>query len=138
MNIEFPIIRIDSQNWLDSEELVPLFDGYMYSSKYQIYKDYYQYKEFADCKGNIYRIIDRILPTNFWRNIFRFLPGVYKVKLVFISTSKKIELEELQRDIIKGIKRFDTNDTKEASENWIKEILNSKNIREVLTGENNK
>ena len=132
--IEYPITRINSSEWIDYEELFPIFDGYMYSSKEEIFRKYYYNKEFADCKGDVYRVIDRMLPTNYWRNLFSFLPGVYKVKLVFKKTGKRIALEELKEDLIRGIKKFDTADTKEEGVEWIAEIKNAGSIKEVLTG----
>lgn len=132
--IDYPIIRINSHTWLDEEEAIPLFDGFIYTAKKGIFIDYYLNKEFADCKGEIYKVIDRIPPTSFWRNLLRFLPGVYKMKLIFRKTDRRIELEELKNDIIQGILRFDTADTKEITEKWIEEIKNSENIKEVLSG----
>jgi hypothetical protein len=70
--IEYRIIRINSQTWIDEEKAIPLFDGYIYTAKEKIFLDYYYDKEFADCKGDIYKIIDRIPPTSFWRNFFPF------------------------------------------------------------------
>lgn len=70
--IDYPIIRINSQTWLDEEEAIPIFEGFIYSANEKIYRDYYLNKEFADCKGDIYKIIDRIPPTSVWRNLLRF------------------------------------------------------------------
>jgi hypothetical protein len=133
--MEFPLIKIHSKDYLDEEELIPLFDEYIYSSKEKVFHDYYFNKEFADCKGNIYKVVDKRLPTSFWRGFLRFLPGVYKVKLIFRSTNKQIELEELKEDLIAGIRRFDTQDTVEITEKWIKEIKSSNSIKAILTAE---
>ena len=132
--IDYPIIRIDSKTWIDEEEAIPLFDGFIYTAKEKIFKDYYFNKDFADCKGDIYKVIDKIPPTSFWRNFLRFLPGVYKVRLIFRKTNRIIKHDELKSDIIQGIKRFDSADTKDITEKWIKEIMKSENIKEVLTG----
>jgi hypothetical protein len=63
-----------------------------------------------------------------------FLPGVYKETLIFRKTNKRIELDELKNVIIQGIKRFDSDDSKEIKEKWIREIKSSDNIKQILTG----
>lgn len=133
--IEFPIIRINSHTWQDGEESIPLFDEFIYTSSKEIFDEFYLNKEFADCKGEVYKIIDRVLPTSFWRNLLRFLPGVYKVKLIFRKANKRLELEELKRDLIQGIMRFETTDSDEFTKKWIIQIKNSKNIREIIDAE---
>lgn len=133
--IEFPIARINSKSWLDHEDLMPLFDGYIYTSSDQVYYDYIHEKEFTDCKGDIYRVTGRIFPTSFWRRFFWFVPNVYKVKLIFRKTGRIIELEDFKKDLIAGIRRFDTSDTVESGNAWINEIQNSKSIKEILNGE---
>jgi len=132
--INFPMTRINSKSWLDKEDLFPLFNGYIYTSKEKLFNDYYRNKEFVDCKGDIYKVIDRIPPTNFWRNFLKFLPNVYREKLVFIKTNKRIELMELKKDLISGIRRFNNDATSEAGKEWIMEIERSKSIKEVLCG----
>lgn len=133
--IEFPILRINSKSWKDQEDLMPLFDGYIYTSSDQVYYDYVHEKEFTDCKGDIYKVTGRVFPVSFWRRLFRFLPNVYKVKLIFIETGRKIELADFKTDLIAGIKRFDTTDTVETSDQWISQIQESKSIKEILMGE---
>ena len=133
--MEFPIIKIYTETYLNEEELIPLFDEYIYSSKEEVFQDYYLNKEFADCKGNIYKVVDKRLPSSFWRSLLRFLPGVYKVKLIFRNTNKRIELEELKTDLIAGIRRFYAQDTDEILEKWVQEIKNSKSIKAILTAE---
>jgi len=56
------------------------------------------------------------------------------VRLIFRKTNRIIKHDELKSDIIQGIKRFDSADTKDITEKWIKEIMKSENIKEVLTG----
>jgi len=132
--INYPITKINSENWIDEEDLFPLFSGYIYTSKEIIFNDYFRNKEFVDCKGDVYKITDRILPTNFWRNFLKFLPGVYRVKLVFKKTNKSIELDELKKDLIAGIRRFDSDAVRKESKEWIMEVENAKSIREILSG----
>lgn len=136
--IEYPLIRIKSENWLDEEELIPLFDEYFYSSKVKVFHDYYYNKEFADCNGVVYTVVNRVLPTSIWRSLFRSLPGVYQVKLLFGKTGKIIQVDDLKKDLISGINRFNNSDTKEIEEKLIAEIHNSNSIKEVLTGDRDK
>lgn len=133
--IEFPIIRINSKSWKDHEDLMPLFDGYIYTSSDEVYYDYLHEKDYTDCKGDIYKVTGRVFPVSFWRRLFRFLPNVYKVRLTFIKTERHIELEEFKIDLIAGIRRFDTEDTIEISNKWIAEIQKSQSIKEILIGE---
>ena len=133
-DINYPITKINSKTWVDEEDLFPLFNCYMYSSKESIYIDYFHNKEFVDCKGDIYIIIDRIPPVGFWRNFLSFLPNVYREKLIFKKTNKKIQLEELKKDLIQGIRRFDSDATRKESDEWIMEIKKATNFKEVLCG----
>ncbi|WP_405247049.1 hypothetical protein [Cellulophaga sp. Asnod2-G02] len=132
--IEFPVIRINSKTWSDPEEAIPLETHYIYTPKTTIFNQFYLNKEVADCKGTIYKIIDRKQPDNFWRVIFSFIPGVYKAELVFQSTSKTITLTALKQDLIMGIKRFETEDTKNITKDWIAETESANSIREMLAG----
>ncbi|WP_299105872.1 hypothetical protein [uncultured Tenacibaculum sp.] len=134
--IEYPLIRINSNTWIDSEELFPLFDGYIYSSDKQIFKTYFFNKEFIDSKGKIFKVVGSEPPQSIFRKWFKFLPGVYREKLIFKKISKKIELNHFKEDVIRGIKRFDSDATKEISLEWIAEIRDAKNFGEIINGKN--
>ncbi|PHR86708.1 MAG: hypothetical protein COA80_19430 [Leeuwenhoekiella sp.] len=134
IDIKFPIIRINSRIITDSEELIPLWDNYMYSSKPEIFKTYFLHKEFVDSKGQVFRVISRIPTDNHLRKIFKFLPGVYREKLVFEKVDKVLKLEEFKEDLIKGIKKFSSESSKEVEEDWINDIQNSKTFAEVING----
>ncbi|WP_431110769.1 hypothetical protein [Winogradskyella poriferorum] len=132
--IEYPMIRVNSSTWIDYEELFPLFNGYMYATKDEVFKSYFFNKEFVDSKGNTFKVVDRIPTTNFFRKLFKFLPGVYREKLVFKRINKKLKLESFKEDIIRGIKKFDSDATKKISESWIDQIKKSNTFGEVING----
>ena len=131
--INYPVTKVNSKNWIDHEDLLPLFDKYLYTSKEKIFNDYFHNKEYVDCEGNVFKIIGRIPPTNFWRKLFKFIPRVYKIELIFKNTDRNIELNELKEDLISGIKRFDSDETRKESKEWILEIKRAKSIRELLS-----
>lgn len=133
--IEYPLMRINSNTWVDSEELFPLFDQYIYSSKKQIFETYFFDKEFIDSKGTLFKVIAREPTENILRKWFKFLPGVYREKLVFKKISKKIELNDFKEDVIRGIKKFDSDATKEISIEWIADIRKAKDFGEIINGE---
>ena len=134
--IEYPFMRINSSTWTNDEALFPLFDEYMYSSKEQIFQTYYFDKEFIDSKGTIFKVVGREPTQNIFRKWFNFLPGVYREKLVYKKIAKKIELNDFKEDVIRGIKRFNSDATKEISIKWIDQIRNAKDFGEVINGEN--
>ena len=52
-----------------------------------------------------------------------------------MKTDKKIGLNELKKDLIAGIRRFESSATREIGKKWIQEVEGSGSIKEVLTGE---
>ncbi|TCI90598.1 hypothetical protein [Tenacibaculum sp. M341] len=133
--IEYPLMRINSDTWIDYEELYPLFNQYMYASKKEIFETYFFNKEFIDSKGRLFKVIACEPTENILRKWFKFLPGVYRQKLIFEKTSKKIELHDFKEDVIRGIKKFTSEATKEISMEWIADIKNAKDFRSVINGE---
>lgn len=133
--IEFPIVRINSDVWIDYEEFFPLFNGYLYSSKEEIFNIYFFHKEFIDINGNIFKVVGREATTNFFRIFFRFIPNIYREKLIFEKVDKIITLDNFKEDLIKGIKKFDSSANHEVTEELITEIRNAKSFKEVICGE---
>lgn len=121
-------------DYKDGEALLPLFDAYYSSPKEQVYRDYYHQKEFVDCKGCVYKVVDRKTPESFWRNLFYFIPGVYKVELIFQNTYKTMDVVAVKNNLIQGIRKFDTSGMNDVSEEWIQQIKKANTIKEILMG----
>ena len=104
--MNFPLINISEPTWNDDKlDIVALivFDPYAYTERPSFYDRYMVGKSFCDCNGEIFIYKKRILPESWWRKTFKFLPNVYKVKLIFESTGKTISVDELRNYLIERI-----------------------------------
>jgi len=130
----YPMINITDKNWDKEDDLTVfmLFDEFIYTKRTDLFKQYYKDKEFCDCQGNVYKVIDRRLPVSFWRNFFRFLPNVYKVELRFIQENKKMTLDNLKTFMLERLEEINTNDF---VPRWIKHVEAAKTHKELLDSE---
>ena len=124
----FALINVSDFQWLP-EDLMEyiMHNEYFYSSKEEVYDKYCKQQHFCDCDGNVFMIVGRTLPTQWWKYIFRFLPGIYRQTLHFEHVGS-MSLEELKAYIIAQISRFD--DTKW----WVENVSEAKTYYEVIHG----
>ncbi len=131
--IEFPIIQINSTTWKTPLEGMPIYKDYIDTADIQYFNRRFYRKTYIDCEGKVYNIIDRVVPEASWRFKLRFIPGMYRVKLIFEASTRTISLDELKTDLLEGIERFNPEPSRIAQRS-IKEIENALSFREIITG----
>ncbi len=132
--IIFPMLNISDKNWGKADNLTEymLFDKFIYTNREDLFRQYYKDKDFCDCQGNIFKVVDKRPPVSFWRNFFRFLPNVYKVELHFIHENKKFTLEDLRTFILSRLDEINTN---QFVGKWIEHVQKAKSHAEILDSE---
>ena len=99
-----------------------LFDEFIYTNREDLFRQYYKDKEFCDCQGNVFKVVDKRPPVSFWRNFFQFLPNIYKVELRFIQENKKLTIDDLRDFILNRLEEINTNDF---VPKWIDSVKNA-------------
>jgi hypothetical protein len=130
--MKFPTANVSLKEWNPNEDylLYVLMDPYYCIASNEFYRKYYHNQRYVDSNGDIFMATDKKLPKSIFRNIFRFIPGVYKVELIFTSTGEKMELEEVREFLLKQVNKLKGDNVSE----WINQIKKSKSIQEVLGG----
>lgn len=130
--MRFPLINISEEKW-NAEELIEYFDfdGYFYSSNTELYKRYIEGKEYCDCNGDVYQVVDKIPPKQWWRRVFRFIPDFYREKLIFKKTGKRLELDELRKYVSERVRDLSEDDF---TRKWIFYLKNAASYEEVING----
>ncbi len=140
----FPAIDISVKKW-SYEDLMEyvIYEDYIYTSKDSIFKKYYQDHLFCDSMGKIYKAIKKEEMTENWRNWLRFIPNVWKTKIIFQNTDDLMSLEELKSFIIKRISDLNDNQKNEQwkadSEqyeilsSWKADVQKAKNHTELIS-----
>ncbi|WMN11773.1 hypothetical protein QYS49_39570 [Marivirga salinae] len=134
MSIKYPMINISDKNWDKEDDLTVymLFDEFIYTNQEDLFIQYYKDKEFCDCQGNVFKVVDRRPPVSFWRNFFRFLPNVFKVELSFIQENKKVTLDDLRTFMLERLDEINTNDF---VPKWIDSVKKANSYKELLDSE---
>lgn len=132
--MKFPVANISIDNWDSNEDylLYVLMDPFIYRDDEKLYRDYFFNYKFVDSNGDIYRLVDRKLPTSLWMRVFKFIPNVFKIELIFTKTNERMDIELVRNFIIKQIGKLSDQDS---ASDWIKQIKNAKTITEILGGE---
>jgi hypothetical protein len=130
--MKFPIINISESYWSYDDLMEYIrFNEYFYSSNQRLFERYALNKVFCDCDGQVYQVIGKIPPTQVWRKAFKFIPNVYKEKLVFQKTGRKLELDELRDYLISRVHDLSQNDfTRE----WVVFLKNALSYEQVING----
>lgn len=131
----FPIVNISVENWV-SEDFVEYicYDGYIYTDEDFAFKEYYENKLFCDATGQIFKATGKMPMTKKWRNWFKFIPNVWKTKIVFEKTNRKMTVNELRLFLYEKITVLNQN---EFTLQWKTEIENAKTHLELINGKNN-
>ena len=130
--MEFPIIDLTVEKW-DFAVASPV----SFSENTQTYREtkfikYFYGRYYCDCQGVVYQVIAKEHVQSFWRSLFRFIPGVPKVKLVFVKTESRLGVEEVRHFILD---RLESSDMLEHSLEWQEEIKNATDIKGLLFGD---
>jgi len=130
--MKFPAANVSLKEWDPNEDylLYVLMDPYYCKTGDEFYREYYHNLKYVDSNGEVFKAIDKKPPKSILRRIFRFIPGVYKVELIFSNTGEKMELEEVREFMLKKVTKLKDDYVSE----WINQIKNSKSIQEVLGG----
>lgn len=131
--MKFPVANVSLREWNPREDILlyVLIDPYIYRNDDKLYREFYYNQKFVDSEGEIYKIIDKRLPSSIWRSIFRFLPNVFKIELIFITTNEKMGIEEVREFYLHQINNLPKEDY---INEWINQIKDAKSIKEILGG----
>lgn len=126
-----PMINVSSNNWGEEADFLVfyLFDPLIRTKNKEVFDFYVNQKAFCDCKGDLYRVVDRVHPTNKWRRFFWFLPGVYRMPLVLKKLDHPMDLEEFRRFMLKRISELGLEDF---IREWSNEVRLAKSHKEII------
>jgi len=128
--MNFPLINVSKKVWSWHSAMEYLLqDEYIYTAKESYYEEYLQAQLFCDCNGNIFKVVDKVPPTEGWRKALRFLPNVYKTKIIFERTGKKMEVEELRNYLLEHVGKMPKNDFRSE---WLLALQKAKNHEELI------
>lgn len=131
--MKFPIINISEAHWSSPELLeYVLFDEFIYTDNASVFEKYLQSKAFCDCNGEIYYVKSKALPFERWRKFFRFFPNVYRVKLNFEQTAKRISLEDLKAYLLERVGELEED---EFRNRWMLQLKAATSYEELINGE---
>lgn len=126
----FPIIDISTEKW-NYEDLMEYVchDEYIYTNKESVFEKYYKNKMFCDGNGQIYKVLGKAEMTENWRNWLRFIPNVWKTKIIFKKIYKEMTVEELRTFLLERISELKQDDfTRE----WKLHIQKAKTHSELI------
>ncbi len=113
------MLCVSESTWGDEEPLEFMdFDGFIYSSREDIFKHFCFQKTFCDCEGNLFKVVGKIPPTEWWRKAFRFLPNVYREKLMY-EPAGTMDVESLKRYLIDRVQELEQS---EYLDEWLEAI----------------
>ena len=134
MTMRFPLMNISHQGWDKVQDLDPfhLIDPYIFTESEEHYKEFFHNQYFCDCKGEIYQVTGKMPPQNKWRHFLKWLPDVFKVKLQFKSTGKKIPVDDLKNWMLDRLDSMDRNDR--WLQMWQSQINRAETHKELIHG----
>lgn len=130
--ITFPIVNISIKKWRDKRVVKYLrFDEYTRTYNNSLFKKYYKNKLFCDSEGFIYQAIKKEKMKEKWRNWFRFIPNVWKTKIIYKPTGKEMKLEDLRKLLLDRISHLSEN---HYTRMWKDKIKKAKTHYELING----
>jgi len=126
----FPAIDISTKKW-NYEDILEyiIYDEYIYTNKESVFLKYYKNRLFCDGKGKIYKAIRKAEMTENWRNWLRFIPNVWKTKIIFQYTNEEMDLELLRNYLLDRISDLEKDDfTRE----WKNDVKKAKSHSEII------
>ncbi len=95
--MKFPLLNVSKTVWSQySMEDYLLTDEYIYTANKEYFDRYLNDQLFCDCDGHIFKVVDKQTPKEGWRKALKFLPNVYKTKLIFEDTQTQMSVDELK------------------------------------------
>jgi len=133
-SMQFPLMNITHEGWSIKQDLdaFHLIDPYIFTENEAHYKEYFHNQYFCACDGEIYQVTGKTPPKTKWRHLLKWLPDVFKVKLQFQSTGKKIPLEELKNWMLARLEPMDKND--HWVQLWKAHIRTARSHKELIHG----
>lgn len=92
------MINIGSETWSKEKyfDSLVLWDSYIYTKNEEFILNCISDKTFCDCKGNIYKVFDLVVPTSLWRKALSFLPNIYKTEIKLKRTGENMSVDQLR------------------------------------------
>lgn len=130
--MKFPIINISYEKW-NSEDLMEYvcYDEFIYTKKDSLFDKFYKNKFFCDGNGKIFKAVKKAEMTESWRNWFKFIPNVWKTKIVFVKMNDQMSLEKLRSYVLDRISGLEEN---EFTQEWKETVLKASNYSELICG----
>lgn len=128
--MQFPAANVSIKNWDKNEDylIYILEDEFIYTTNNKLYQEYFLGKLFVDSNGDIYKLIDRKLPSLF-RQVLSFIPNFCKVELIFKLTEDKMTIEQVRQHILSQLNKLDNDENKVE---WIDKVKNAKTYKEII------
>ena len=98
--MKYPAIDLSYVHWGNSVNVPIYFDPIVYFIGFTSFERSYKNHLFCDAVGDLYLVVDMIPPKALWRRIFKFIPWVYKVELVFEKQDEPMSVEELRKHML--------------------------------------
>lgn len=128
--MKFPAANISIQKWDKNEDylIYILEDKFIYTTDQKLFENFFLNNLFVDSKGEVYKVVDRKLPS-LTRRIFSFLPNFCKIELLFKPTHDKMTLEEVRQHILNQLVILDQNQN---TADWIHSVKKAKTFQDVI------
>ena len=95
--MKFPLFNMSPYRWVDESIIdLALFSKFIYTNDDNYFNTCLRNNKFCDCNGIIYIIKGKTSPTQPWRKFLRFIPGIFKVTLLFEKTNESITFNEFK------------------------------------------
>lgn len=128
--MKFPIANVSIKDWDPEDDYLKyiLENQFIYSNSTKLYRDYFLNNKFVDSNGEVYQVIDIVQP-GLLRQLFSFIPGVYKGELIFSTSGELLDLEQVRQHILKQINKLENDGYKQE---WIKKIKDAPTYEDVI------
>jgi len=130
--MKFPAANVSISSW-DKEEdylLYVLENEFIYNSDNELYQQYFLNNLFVDSNGDIYKLIDRKLPSKIIQ-LFSFIPNLCKVEFIFKKIEEKMTLEQVRQHMLNQIEQLADDQNKV---DWLHIIKNAATFEEIIFG----
>ena len=130
--MKFPAANVSIKNWDKNEDylIYILEDEFIYTTDNELFHKYFLNKLFVDSNGEIYKLIDRKLPSTL-RQVLSFLPNFCKVALLFKNTGEKMTLEQVREHILNQINKLDNDQNKV---DWVNIVKDAETFEDIIFG----
>lgn len=106
------------------------YNDYIYTHNDIYFQKYYLHQQFCDCTGELFEVVGKTPPKSWWRRTFRFLPNVYREKLIHKSVGH-MDLERLRAFLHKQVSGMAQSDF---DQEWLNHINKAQTHRELIDG----